>query len=320
MIKSSVTKPPVKPTVSVLMAVYNTQRYVAQAIESILKQTFTDFELILIDDGSTDRSLQILQHYAAQDARIRLTSRENRGIPKTRNEMLAQAEGEFIAILDSDDVALPDRLARQVEFLQQRPEVVWVGGAFELIDDRGHLLIRIALPESNQQIRSLLADGQISFLHPTAMLRRAAAVAVGGYDEELPLAEDLDLWLRLSEVGELANLAETVVQYRLHPNSICTRNQMNPKEAQEVLDRAWKKGITRKRIEPETVCGWRPSDDRISQHQFMIKYGWWAFHSQQRRAAVFYGTRAIALNPLSPESWKLLAFAAVKPLPKSEFQ
>ena len=180
------------PTVSVLMAVYNTEQFVGRAVESILQQTFRDFELVILDDGSTDRSLSVLKRYADQDQRIRLISRENRGIPRTRNELLQQARGEFIAVMDSDDVALPDRLARQVAFLRQSPEVVWVGGAFELIDRGGRFLTQIPLAERDEEIKALLQDGQISFLHPTALMRRSAVLQVGGYDESLPLAEDLD--------------------------------------------------------------------------------------------------------------------------------
>ncbi len=305
-----------RPIVSVLMAVHNTERFVGQAIESILQQSFRDFELIVLDDGSTDRSLPILQHYAAQDLRIRLISRENRGIPQTRNELLREAQGEFIAVMDSDDVALPDRLARQVAFLQQSPDVVWVGGAFQLIDRKGRLMTEIPLAERNEEIRSLLQAGQVSFLHPTALMRRSAVLQVGGYDESLPLAEDLDLWLRLSEIGALANLPKAVVQYRLHGNSICDRYQaLPPHEVQTVLDRAWQKGLIRDKPQATVVCGWRPTPDRASRHAFAVKYGWWAFGNRQRQSALQYGIQAVALNPRSLESWNLLACALIKPFP-----
>jgi glycosyltransferase involved in cell wall biosynthesis len=305
-----------QPVVSVLMAVYNTDRYLAQAVESILNQTFRDFELLIIDDGSSDHSLAILQHYATQDDRIRLTHRENRGIPQTRNELLAQAKGEFLAVIDSDDIAHPDRLALQVAYLQQYPAVVWVGGAFELIDERGYRLTCLPLPETDAEIRDLLAHGNMGFLHPTAMMRRDAVAQLGGYDETLPLAEDLDLWLRLSQVGQLGNLPLPVVQYRIHPASICDRHREAPPAAlQTVLDRAWHQGILTKPIQAITVCGWRPGTDPQSQYDFLLKYGWWAFNYRQRKAALHYGLRAIAFKPLFPDSWKLLICAAIKPLP-----
>lgn len=305
------------PLVSVVMPVYNTARYVGRAIESILNQTFPDFELLLLDDGSTDRSLDILKRYAAQDSRIRLISRENRGISPTRNELLALAQGEFVAVMDSDDISLPDRLAQQVAYLQQHPDVVWLGGAFALIDGAGRILTQMELPEHDSQIRALLREGHTSFLHPTALLRRSAVLQVGGYDEQLPLAEDLDLWLKLSQIGKLANLKSVVVQYRIHGHSTCDRYQSEPSSlVQAILDRAWQAGLMAERKPVTMTCNWRPTADRASRHQFMLKYGWWAFNSQQRQTATLYGIRAIAVNPFSVESWKLFACAALKPLPE----
>jgi glycosyltransferase involved in cell wall biosynthesis len=301
------------------MSVYNSERYLAQAVESILDQTYPNFEFIVIDDGSTDRSLAILQDYAARDRRIRFSHRENGGIPKTRNELVAQANSEFIAVMDSDDIAFPDRLGLQVAFLQQQPEVVWVGGAFDLMDAWGHRLTRIGMPQRNDEIQQLLVQGNTSFLHPGAMIRRSAILQVGGYDEALPTAHDLDLWLKLSEIGKLANLPEPTVQYRIHANSICDRNKERAlSEIQTAFDRAWQRRGISTPFRATTVCGWRPEANRPSRHEFMLRYGWWAFKSRQRSAAMHYGMQAIAVNPLSPESWKLLTCAAIKPLPAEE--
>jgi glycosyltransferase involved in cell wall biosynthesis len=304
------------PLVSVLMSVYNSDRYLKQTVESILKQTYHTFEFVVIDDGSTDRSLAILQNYAAQDHRIRLTHRENRGIPKTRNELVAQAKGALIAVIDADDIAFPDRLALQVAFMEQNPEVVWVGGAFDLIDDRGRRLTRIEFPQTNAEIQQLLVQGSTSFLHPGAMIRRSAIEQVGGYDEALPTAHDLDLWLKLSDIGNLANLKQPVVQYRIHANSICDRNKERAlSEIQTAFDRAWQRRGIQTRFQPTVVCGWRPGSSRASRHEFMLRYGWWAFDSHERGAALEYGMRAIGVNPFSLTGWKLLSCAAFKPLP-----
>ncbi len=307
------------PLVSVLMSVYNSERYLGQTVNSILNQTYQNFEFIIIDDGSRDRSPAILDQYAALDQRIHVIHRENRGIPKTRNELLEKAQGELIAVMDSDDIALPDRLAVQVAFLQQHPDVVWVSGAFELIDERGRRLTRIPLPCSNEEIQALLVQGNTSFLHPAAMVRRSAILQVGGYDEALPTAHDLDLWLKLSDIGQLANVPQTVVKYRIHSQSICDRNKDAAlSEIQTAFDRAWqRRGITT-RYQPTAVCGWRPRSSRASRHEFMLRYGWWAFNSRERLAALEYGLRAIALYPWVPDGWKLLFCAALKPLPAGE--
>ena len=138
------------------MPVYNAKRYLEEAIESILGQTFRDFEFLIIDDGSTDRSLAILKRYAAQDARIRLSSRTNAGYVVRLNEMLHQARGDLVARMDADDVALPERFAQQVEFLRSHPEVDVVGGAQERIDSNGYLLTIRYAPRSMTKSKSML--------------------------------------------------------------------------------------------------------------------------------------------------------------------
>lgn len=302
------------PLVSVLMAVYNSERYVAQAVESILSQTLSNFELIIIDDGSTDRSRSILQTYAAQDQRIRLISRKNRGIPQTRNELLAQATAELIAVMDSDDIALPERLQRQVEFMQQHPEVVCLGSAFELIDAQGRLLTCLPVPLTDDEIQQQALAGHASIFQPCAMMRRAAVEQVGGYDETMPQAEDLDLWLRLGEIGKLANLSQPLVQYRLHANSVSEKDcALQRQKAYEACQRAWqRRGITG---QFEATDHWRPGKDRSSRHYFMVKYGWWAFNSGQRQTALLYGFKAIQALPTQTEGWRLFACALLKPLP-----
>lgn len=305
------------PIVSVTMAVYNAERYIASAIESILTQTFVDFELIIIDDGSTDSSLKIVEAYAAKDERIHLTSRENKGVIRTRNELLSKVRGEFVAVMDADDIALPERLARQVEFLQSHPEVVCVGGAHEVIDEKGRLLTRLELPIHDDEIQQLTLAGHGSICNPCAMIRRVSLMEVGGYDETMLSAEDLDMWLKLGEVGALANLKDTVLKYRLHEKSISEQNCMLQRtESKKACERAWK----RREIEGhfEATEPWRPGPDRSSQHKFILQYGWWAFLSGQRRTSIIYATRAITVLPLAIEGWKLLACAALKPLPISE--
>jgi glycosyltransferase involved in cell wall biosynthesis len=126
---------PSEPAISVLMPVYNTERYVAEAVESILAQTFRNFEFLIIDDGSTDRSLSILKRYAERDPRIYLVSRPNTGYVIALNEMLAMARGEFIARIDADDIALPERFEVQVAYLREHPEVVCLGSKVQFIDE-----------------------------------------------------------------------------------------------------------------------------------------------------------------------------------------
>lgn len=304
------------PLISVLMPVYNAQRYVAMAVESILQQTFRDFEFLIVDDGSTDRSLKILQRYAAQDIRIRLISRPNTGYVTALNQMLELAQGELVARMDADDVALPDRFANQVAFLQQHPKVVCVGGAQDWIDAAGRFLLHHPEAEGNEEIQQLALTGQTPINHPSAMMRRSALQQVSGYDEALHPAEDLDLWLKLGEIGELANLKTTVLQYRQHDRSVSERLQdQQTEQRRRACQQAWqRRGINGTFQETPP---WRPVD-RTSRHQFATMYGWWFFNAGQRSAAIVYSLKAIRTLPWAMEGWKLLVCALYKASPQSK--
>lgn len=299
-----------QPLVSVLMAVYNNARYLPDAVESILNQTWSDFEFLIIDDGSTDDSWQLLQRYAAIDPRIQISRQENRGIPKTRNELLAKAQGEFMAIVDGDDITLPERLARQVEFLQQHPEVVCVGGAFDRIDEKGRLIDHYDPPQTDAEIQALLLSGTSILLHPCAMVRRSAMLQVGGYNETMVGSADLDLWLRLGEIGQLVNLPDTLLKYRLHWGSITYQRQNRQTlDAQNACARAWK----RRGIQGQFT---RPPNDPLADYQFLLYCGWMGFNRGQRQMAIDYGWQAVLKRPWTLDSWRLLICALVKPLPE----
>lgn len=303
------------PTVSVIMTVYNAEKYLAAAIDSILNQTFREFELLIGDDSSTDRSLAIMQTYAARDCRIQVSQNpENCGASKTRNRLLDQAKGQYIAVMDADDIALPNRLALQVNFLEQHLQVVCVGGAHDLIDEAGRLLTRLHLPESDDEIQALALAGHGSICHPCATVRRSIFQSVGGYDDTMITAHDLDLWLRLGEQGQLANLPQAVLQYRLHSNSMSQRRGVEQRrQARLACERAWQRRGVEGNFEADSL--WRPTNDPASQHHFMLKYGWWAFNSGERATAMLYGWRAIRVCPWALAGWKLLACAIVKPAP-----
>lgn len=230
------------PSVSVLLPVFNAGRYLRPAVQSILDQRFRDFELIVIDDGSTDESLAELQRFAAADDRIRLRSRENLGLVATLNELLALARGELIARMDADDIALPHRFDLQVDYLLGHPDVVCLGGGIELMDEADRRLHRPPPVRGNDAVQREALQGRIPICHPSAMYRTEAARRVGGYRAETYPAEDLDLWLRLGEVGRLDNLGACVLRYRIHPDSISvqqSRHQM--RKMRIVCEDAWKR-------------------------------------------------------------------------------
>jgi glycosyltransferase involved in cell wall biosynthesis len=200
------------------MPVHNRATFVEQACRSVLEQTFRDFELVILDDGSRDDSPRLLEALARTDSRIRLSVRENRGLIASRNELLSLARASLVAWMDSDDLSLPDRLALQVARFEADPELMCLGSAVLEIDGDDDPVRRDTFPTDHDAIvAGLLEGGAMRF--PTTMMRRQAAADVGGFREPFKVGEDLDLFLRLAEIGKLANLPDVLLRYRLHPGS-----------------------------------------------------------------------------------------------------
>ncbi|SRR5258708_11913929 len=213
-----------QPSVSVVMAVRNVERFLAEAIESVLGQTFRDFEFIIVDFGSTDRSTSIISSYAAKDIRIRYHEIPTCVLPTARNAGCYLAEGQYIAVMDADDISLPARLEWQVEFMEKHPEVGLLGAATEWIDARGRSSGVHAFPIEDSEIRSTLAT-RCPFWHPTVFMRRKAFVSVGGYRDAFIFAHDYDLELRISEQFQCSNLKNVVLKYRIHPSQVTYTKQ-----------------------------------------------------------------------------------------------
>lgn len=209
--------------VSVVMSVYNGDRYLREAVDSILNQTFADFEFIIVDDGSTDSTSEILAGYATQDPRIMLVrNHENIGQTKSLNEGLARAQGEYIARQDADDVSLPERLSAQVAFLQENLDVGLVGSAYDLIDAEGDLLCTVHPPCAPDEVGRTLPERNC-ICHGSALYRRQCLRFVGLYRELFAPAEDYDLWLRIAERFRVANLSDVLYRYRFTPDSLSIR-------------------------------------------------------------------------------------------------
>jgi hypothetical protein len=208
-----------RPLVSVTMVVCNVDRFLAEAIESVLAQTFRDFEFIIVDFGSNDSSKSITSKYAAIDSRIRFQEIPHCGLAEARNAACALAQGKYIAIMDADDVSVPERLSWQVDFMEAHPRVGAVGGAVEWIDAAGRALTVFGNPTQNREIQLALND-RCPLWQPTALMRRDAFVSVGRYRAPFAPAEDYDLWLRIAERFQLANLEPVVLKYRIHPQQV----------------------------------------------------------------------------------------------------
>jgi glycosyltransferase involved in cell wall biosynthesis len=288
------------------MPVYNAERYVAEAVESILRQTFRDFELIIINDGSTDQSLQILRQFAAADQRIQLTSRPNTGCVVALNEGLALARGEFVARMDADDISAPDRLEKQIAFLRSCPEFVLVGSRVWLVDSEGEELRGFVDALTHEEIDGRLMKGDASVLvHPACMIRRETMIRIGGYNESLDIAEDLDMYLKLAEVGRLANLSEVLLDYRQHPNSVSHKRR----DAGYLRARQVTRDAHRRRGMP--IPEWLSADKPQSPQELCdsLRWGWWALQGGNVRAARKHAWRAMACHPFKPASWRMMACA-----------
>ncbi len=215
------------PQISVLMTAYNVDPYVGDAIDSILTQSFGDFELLVIDDQSTDGTAAIIAERAAKDSRIRVLPSLEKGRVPALNALLAEARAPWIAVMDSDDIALPDRFEKQMAFLTANPDCGVLGGMAQNMAEDGTLLPR---PESTIALThdAIIADREngIPLRNPTVIARTELLRDVGGYRRPFRFAQDYDLYLRLHTRTRLANLPDILLYYRIHPTQVSTRNAM----------------------------------------------------------------------------------------------
>lgn len=294
------------PAVSVVMPVYNASAYLAEAVKSVLAQTFDDFELIAVNDGSTDRSGPILDEFSRADRRVRVIHKPNGGIVSALNEALAAAEAPLIARMDGDDVCTPQRFHRQVDYLKQNPDCVALGGRVIGIDPYGCILFRSEHKLSHAEIDAELLKGVgWAIVHPAAMFRRDALQRIGGYRPEFQWVEDLDLFLRLAEIGRLANLPDELLMYRQHTQSVNrTRGDEQAKLADACVRDAYKR---RGREVPD---GWKfVPKVKPSRDAQLRTWAWRAIQDGNVLAARKHAVALLKGSPLSFESWRTLACA-----------
>jgi GT2 family glycosyltransferase len=210
--------------VSVVIPVHNGEKYLAQAIESVLGQTFRDFELLIVDDGSTDGTAAIIRRFAEGDRRVRILTQENRGVAAAGNRGLHEAGAKWVARLDADDVFLPEKLERQVAFLRRNPDAQIVGTLASFINHAGRPLGLVGTegPYTTAEFYRLVReDRPIYFVNSSTLMRRETVLSIGGYREPFAPAEDVDLWIRMMEQGHLMlKVPEPLLLYRLHGDSL----------------------------------------------------------------------------------------------------
>ncbi len=291
------------PEISVLMSAHNAEQHLSAAVDSILDQSFREFEFIIVNDGSSDRTSEILNCYAAADDRIKLIEQQNCGLTASLNIGLKSCEGQYIARMDADDIAIQNRFEEQIKFLRANPGCVAVGSGIQLIDSDGDILGEQFPPETKDEIESALMQGCGAVPHPTAMIRRTSLLDVGGYDESLRYAQDLDLWLRLSEIGGLANLNLVLLKYRVHQNAVTSKKR---KEQLACAIKALKQAHNRRGLEFQ--------ENRILQSEVKSadadssclerKKMEMAIHSGHLETASKYAWQQLKRSPLSMRRWK----------------
>ena len=286
------------------MPVYNAAPYLAPAVASIQAQTFGDFEFIIVDDGSTDRSLEILQRFAKEDPRIKILSRPNTGLVGALNDGLAAARGEYLARMDADDASTPQRLEQQLARMKIEPDCVALGGAALFTDPEGRPLKVYAPHLDHAAIEDDLAAGNGgALIHASILFRREALLRCGGYRQRYNYIEDLDLFVRLLDIGRLANLPDILYHYRQHPLSINhVQGSRDIQAAEIVAPLRQRKGL----------APWTPKPETRSQPLGIADFRrQWALDAAQNEnydSAWANALLAVRLAPFKKINWSCLRY------------
>lgn len=212
-----------KPMISVIMPVFNCAKYIQQTIDSILSQTFKDFEVIIVNDGSTDNTGLIIKKN--EDKRLKvINNKKNMGVTKSLNLALQNAKGEFIARCDGDDINTRKRFSIQVEFLSKNSDIILVGSNARIINEKGENIGYCLMPKTDQQIKRMLWMKN-PFVHSTVMFKRKALEKIGKYNELFNGAEDYDLWFRLLKIGKAYNIQRALIQRRIHETGVTVKSR-----------------------------------------------------------------------------------------------
>ncbi len=243
--------PPPAPAISVAMSVYNGERFLAEAIESVLGQRFADFEFLILDDGSRDGTRDIISAYAAIDERIRPIYRENRGLVISLNQLLAEARAPLVARMDADDICHRDRFLLQKQFLDDHPDYGVVGSRCTDIDENGQPWPVCSPPHplTHEGFLAAIDRAEPLLCHPSVMYRRKLVLGVGGYHAAFRHCEDLDLWLRLASVTRLGNCPEQLLHYRHYADQVSSRHATEQQTGAAVAKLAYLERIAG-RIDP----------------------------------------------------------------------
>ncbi len=304
-----------RPRVSIILPVYNGQRYIETSVKSLLSQSYKDFELIIINDGSTDKTEQIIRQI--HDSRLKIISRPNKGLVKTLNEGIQQAKGEFIARQDADDLSLPDRLEKQITFLDSHKQVGLVGTNYTIIDEQDADLVTtdIFTHPDDLSVAEIISN---QYGHGSIVMRNALVRKAKGYDARVGHVEDYDLFIRMSRLAKIANLPESLYKWRRNPVGISLSNDtLQQEQAFAIRDRYFKKYLLNANSR-DLFGSWHPMSLRSGPKAYCEKkarlyrdlaYLFWKFGRKDRaRVAV---RRALLAAPWKKQIIKDFALAAL---------
>jgi glycosyltransferase involved in cell wall biosynthesis len=230
----------IKPQISVVMSVFNTEKFIKAALESILNQTFKDFEIVLINDGSSDKSMDIVAQY--DDPRIRIVNQTNHGLVYSFNKGVDLARADYIARMDADDISLPSRFAKEHKWLESNPKRGLVGTFFCYMDEETSTPTEVVMTAPTKHIDLVRMMHIVNpFGHGSIMMRKSAVLGVGGYRDEYEPAEDYDLWRRIAMEWEIGQIPEVLYLWRFHPGSISRRkSDISNASAEKTVRNTWK--------------------------------------------------------------------------------
>lgn len=302
---------------TVVMAVWNADRFLRPAMDSVLRQSFQSFELLVIDDGSSDGTSEVLRLYT--DPRVQVVRNDaRRGLVHSLNVGIGLARGEYVARMDGDDVSHPERLLAQVRFLDREKDVALVGTWARMIDEEGEFLGLIKDPTGSREIYESLLDRNV-FVHSSVMFRKRAVLKAGGYQAvraDAWAAQDYHLWLRLADRYPLANLAQVLVDYRLHPGQVSTASRVVQRRCANLARRMAARRRTERGESPKALTGFRLMErlrgepGSLGGDYLFLCYLYRT--AERRNIALKLAWQAVLSSPLCWRAWDLAGRESIR--------
>lgn len=288
-----------------LMPVFNAEKYLREAIDSVLQQTHTDFEFLIVDDGSTDSSPSIIQSY--DDKRIRVIRQSNGGVSAALNTGLQNASGELIVRFDADDICYPERITLQYKFMLEHPDYVLAGSDADYIDKDGEYIFTFTNPgHEDSEIRNKIML-QCPFIHSTVIFRKQAVLDLGGYEVKAHTFEDYFLWTKLLSKGKVHNFSHPLIKVRFNPESVTVDARDYNRTFRNLHRKALATGIITDAEGEQLLASIKRlsrSKKEFSYNRMLAKkYLWNNYHPEKARQHL---SKALKLKPLDPASWSLL--------------